>query len=437
LLPWLSNFGETFPLIAIAQKYRERGGDCLFVGFPMEYNKYIITKGFRFVVLETTPTSDEETRYRKKIQNAFENYYQNKIPQEKIYTSLFSSDIESRNQISQEIKILKNENVDVAVSTYSFPSLFSARLAKIPIITIISGVVTPMFFEENRAVFPDGFENCFTRFVPQRIKDYFINEYIQRCKWGVKWYNDQANEYGLPRLQRFLDLFRGDQTLVADDLNFINIAPTLYYPKENFIGPIVPDQAGLFKFDVKDPEVDELLKKPGKTILVGLGTLIAKNIFTEIIETLNTTSYKVLASHKGMFEMDTMQIHNENMVVHEFFPSIQRLQMQADLSIISGGRGAIYTAALSGRPIIGIPMHAEQQWNLNNLLRHGVGIQISKKYFTKKKLIKAIEQIFSNYDYYRTNALHLQASLQGLDAPEVAVKRIMAITSPPLQSTSF
>ena len=293
-----------------------------------------------------------------------------------------------------------------------------------------------MFFEENRAVFPDGFENCFTRFVPQRIKDYFINEYIQRCKWGVKWYNDQANEYSLPRLQRFLDLFRGDQTLVADDLHFINIAPTLHYPKENFIGPIVPDQAGLFKYDVKDPEVENLFKKPGKTILVGLGTLIVKNIFTEILEALNTTSYKVLASHKGMFEMDTMQTQKGNMVVREFFPSIQRLQMQADLSIISGGRGAIYTAALSGRPIIGVPMHAEQQWNLNNLIRHGVGIQISKKYFTKKKLLKAIEQIFSYYDYYRTNALRLQASLQGLDAPEVAVKRITAITNSPLQSTS-
>lgn len=82
---------------------------------------------------------------------------------------------------------------------------------------------------------------------------------------------------------------------------------------------------------------------------------------------------------------------------------------------------------LVGKPVIGIPMHAEQQWNLDNLMRHGVGIMLSKKYFTERKLFTTINRIFTNYETYLNNASLLKNKLPKPKGAEIAAKQILEI----------
>ncbi len=290
---------------------------------------------------------------------------------------------------------------------------------------VLSGVATPSFFKANKATFPDGYENSLTRLVPRRLKNLLTNQYILHCKWGVKACNELAKKYHTPPVHRFLDLFCGDETIVLDNLEFVGLSSDTLTPHEHFVGPIIPEDSTIVKGEAVDAEVQALLDAPGRTVLVALGTFRNKNMFLDVVTSLQNTGYKILASYKNLVTEEELPPARPTVLLRKFFPSIQQLQEQADVSIITGGRGAVYTAALSGRPVVGIPLHAEQQWNLDNLMRNGVGIQLSKRFFTSKKLLKALETIFKDYDTYLENAKRLRTRMQENNAPTLAVEQIL------------
>jgi len=422
-LPCFKNYGETYPLIAMARKYRERGGEAIFVGFPGEYDRYARDLGFRLVELVRPPPQESFQEY-KRLMGKFQ---ENQVPQEKLYPFFFSNGFEGEDRIRQEIDIFRREQVDAVVSSFNFTPLISARAAHLPLVTVLSGVATASFFEANRATFPDGFENSLTRLVPRPIKTWLTNQYILRLKWGVKWCNELAEKYHTPHVRRFLDLFRGDETLVLDDLDFVDLQPASLAAHEHFIGPIIPEDSTVADAAM-DPDIQAMFDAPGRTVLVALGTSVIKKIFLDVVTTLGGTDYKILASYKNLVTEEELPPPRPNVLLRKFFPSIRQLQERADVSIITGGRGAVYTAALSGRPVVGIPIQSEQQWNLDNLMRHGVGIQLSKKFFAGKKLTKAIDTIFRDYDTYLENAKRLKARMQQSDAPTLAAQRILAIS---------
>jgi UDP:flavonoid glycosyltransferase YjiC (YdhE family) len=423
-LPCFRNFGETYPLIVMATKYRELGGDAIFIDYPGEYEHYARDQGFKVIELTKPPTK----KPYEKLKRLEARFHDNLGPPEKVYPYLFRSGLEGDDRITQEIDLFTREGVDAAVASFNFSAFISARAANIPLITLISGVSTTAYFKEHRATFPDDYETPFTLLIPKTIKDRFINHYVLSCRWGVRWCNKLAKKYHTPRIHRFLDFFHGDETFIMDDPVFAGLQTTTANTHEHFIGPIIPDHAIMVKQPPPDPDVASLLAKPGRTVLLALGTMVAKKTFLEILKTLDQTEYKVIGSTKNFASHDELPPQRETILLRRFFPSMKALQERADLSVITGGRGAIYTAAVSGRPVVGIPMHAEQQWNLNNLMRHGVGIQISKTFFSGRKLLKAIDTIFADYDTYYTHAQHLKTRMHDTDIPAAAARRILEIS---------
>ena len=106
---------------------------------------------------------------------------------------------------------------------------------------------------------------------------------------------------------------------------------------------------------------------------------------------------------------------------------MKKVNEMVDLAIIHGGLCTIYTAIYSGKPIIGIPMHIEQQYNIDCVIRHGVGLRLSKKNFKPKKFLQAINTIFDNYDTYFKNAQEFLAKLQKTPMEDKAIQVITKI----------
>jgi UDP:flavonoid glycosyltransferase YjiC (YdhE family) len=84
----------------------------------------------------------------------------------------------------------------------------------------------------------------------------------------------------------------------------------------------------------------------------------------------------------------------------------------------------VYTAAYSGRPVIGIPIQFEQQYNIDMLVRHGMAIWISKNHFREAELISALDTIFAGYDEYRGRAETLANRLPVVDGARREAERI-------------
>jgi len=151
------------------------------------------------------------------------------------------------------------------------------------------------------------------------------------------------------------------------------------------------------------------------------------NRIERVDQILNQTKYNVIAIYTTNINENELPVVNDNILLKKFVPSMMTLNKKVDLSIIHGGRGTVYNAAYSGKPVMGIPNITEQQYNLDCLIRHGSGLRLSKKYFTEKNFLKTIEKIFNNYEKYLKNAKHLSKIMPKPEGDINAARRIIEI----------
>jgi len=68
----------------------------------------------------------------------------------------------------------------------------------------------------------------------------------------------------------------------------------------------------------------------------------------------------------------------------------------ADLAVIHGGIGTVMTAALAGKPVVGVGMQMEQVANLACLERLGFAIRIRKSKDPSKRVLAAIGSLLGD-----------------------------------------
>ncbi|MCX6667914.1 MAG: glycosyltransferase [Euryarchaeota archaeon] len=418
------NLGETYPLVAIAKKYIELGGQAIFFGYGTKYQHLAKDIGCKVINLAWN-LSEKELKKLTVLQNKLDK---RQLFPEKIFSQSFHKDFYESYIISitKEVKAFKDTDVKLIVTGADYLPNISARIANITLVYIVSGTVIPAYYQQNLASFPDNYENFFIRLVPGFIKNRLANWFILNNKSSVKEFNRLARMFNTPRINHFLDLFSGDYTLIADDIDFLILKPTVKFPRENYVGPII--NSSFFEEDGHiDSDVEMHLKRSGKSILLTVGSGFPKKLFFKILETLNQTDYNVIATYTTILNENELPDLNDNILLKKFIKNIPSLNKRVALAIIHGGRGTMYTAAYSGKPVIGIPMHIEQQCNIDNLVRHGSAIRLSKRDFNEKKLLTAINKIFTNYDAFLKNAQSLKEKLQEPRGAENAAKRLLEI----------
>ena len=68
----------------------------------------------------------------------------------------------------------------------------------------------------------------------------------------------------------------------------------------------------------------------------------------------------------------------------------------ADLAVIHGGIGTVMSAALAGKPVVGVSMRMEQVANLACLDRLGFAIQVSKSKGPSRLVQAAIHKLLQD-----------------------------------------
>jgi len=424
-IPIIFNLGETIPLLEIGKRFEKLGGKPIFICYKGGFENIIKDYGFRYITFDI----DVLAAFREHIKKV-KNYDIEKIRFEDVIFKHFEKCGNEINHkvIEQEIKILKREKIELIVTGFHTISRISAKKANIPIMFIISSVASSLYFKSNYATYPENYENFLTKLIPRSIKNRLTNMYVLKSKMNIKPFNKFAKKYDIPKLKYFYELFNGDYTLLADDINFLNLKPSKEFPSENFIGPIIADKLKVPDSKKINDKINEHLRRPGKSILVTMGTSTSNKLIINIINVLNNLKYNTIIVFSKL-EKELIPKLNENVIYFDKVSSILEVNKKVDLAIIHGGRGTVYTAAYSGKPAIGYPMQVEQQYNLDNLVRNKTAIRLSKKYFTEEKLINAINNIFENYEKYLLNAQRLKDKLQKPNGAENAAKIIYKIVN--------
>jgi len=406
--PGFFDIGETYPLIKIAKRYQELGGEVILFSHGGDYEYLAKEQGFKIIRIKPIARGPNITRYFMK-----------------------HSDEDIVKMIKDQTLVYQNTGIRALVQTSSYlDCLLTPSYAKIPLISIISGTIATPYFKANYAAYPDNSENFFTQLIPQFVKNRINNWYALNYKGPItKKFNRIAKKINIStRYRCFQDIVLGDYTLLCDDMEFLGLKPTDDFPAENYIGPILYEDFFESKIKKEEDEVEKHLKRSGKSILLTMGcSFVMKDIFLKILKTLNQTDYNVIAAYTSILNDDELPKLNDNILLKKFIKDIIILNKRVDLAVIHGGRGTVYNVAYSGKPAIGFPLNGEQQYNLDNLASHGTAMRLSKTFFREEKLLNAIKKIFDNYDTFLKNAKVLTQKLPKPDGDKKAASRILEI----------
>jgi len=411
--PLFFNLSETGRAVLIAKRYQELGGKAVFFSHGGEYDQFVKNSRFDVIKMEPFFIADFYTRYFRIARGEQKG---------DLYIDSFL-----REAVDNEVKALKESEIQLLVSTNNELAAVSARIAKIPLIAVTTAPGMCHY------AIPEMYENKFTRLFPQWIKIKVFNWIMNNTKTHLKPFNALLKKHNVKLLKSSLDLYYGDITLATNFLEFIDVFPhQRQFPAKNYVGIILLEELFQNSFlqnqnEVMNQKIENHLKGSEKHILLSMGSSGDKTLFLKILRELDTMPYKVIAVYANILQEDELPNLGENIMLTKYVPSIAQLHRMVDLSIIHGGQGTVYAAAYSGKPIIGYPMQFEQHLNLEKMVGHGAGLMLSKRYFEGAKLTESIKYIFDDYSHFLGNAQLLSKRLPQPEGDQKAAERIIEI----------
>lgn len=216
------------------------------------------------------------------------------------------------------------------------------------------------------------------------------------------------------RLQFDVRFLRGDITLVAEPPGFSGVnLPTDHF----FTGPLIPP--GEF------PLPDEVRNIPRDRTLIyfAMGSWGTPEIVANIIESLEGKPYCVIAPVKfQLAEVPNVHILS-NVLVTDWVPVLQVSRMP-DLTVIHGGNGTVMTAALAGKPVVGVGMQIKQVANLGCQERLGFAIRVGKSRNPSRKVQEAIRKLLCD-ESSKAKAANFAEVIAQWDGPKLAAERLL------------
>lgn len=112
-----------------------------------------------------------------------------------------------------------------------------------------------------------------------------------------------------------------------------------------------------------------------------------------------------------------------NVLVTDWVPAVQVNKM-ADLTVIHGGIGTVMTAALAGKPVVGVGMQMEQVANLACLERLGFAIRVRKSHNPSRKVQEAISKLLNDQSA-KSKAAGFAEVVARWDGPRLATEKLL------------
>jgi UDP:flavonoid glycosyltransferase YjiC (YdhE family) len=313
------------------------------------------------------------------------------------------------------IQLIENEVVylnqlkPVAVITGSYMTMpVTCRILHIPLVWVIQSTWLTDFFARGAGM-TDNIRPPLLR----KLADWLVLLLINfRIRYGfLNPLNQAARHFGVEGYRSIFDYWRGDITLVAEPAEFreVELPPDHYYT-----GPLIGRQ------DFPIPEELRTIPHDLPLIYFAMGSSGTPAIVANIIESFAGKPYQVIAPVKQLLSKVPGIKVPPNVLVTDWLPA-HEVNKMADLSLIHGGLGTVMTAALAGKPVVGIGMQPEQVANLDCLVRKGFAIRVPKSKDPSARIHQAIEQLLHD-DEARRKAEQFAHTVADWDGPRLAAE---------------
>ena len=122
-----------------------------------------------------------------------------------------------------------------------------------------------------------------------------------------------------------------------------------------------------------------------------LGSSGRPALIKEILEGFKDQNFNVVSPMKSKTEGLVVNIP-PNVFLTDWLPALEVSRL-ADISVIHGGIGTVMTAALAGKPVVGVGMMYEQGYNIDCLVRKGFAERIRRTKVTPDSINEAINRL--------------------------------------------
>uniref|UniRef100_A0A1L8E1Y1 Putative udp-glucuronosyl and udp-glucosyl transferase n=1 Tax=Nyssomyia neivai TaxID=330878 RepID=A0A1L8E1Y1_9DIPT len=202
---------------------------------------------------------------------------------------------------------------------------------------------------------------------------------------------------------------------------FVNSHPGFHYPRA-----LMPNVVEIGGIHIQEPK--KLPQDVGRMFTLATGGVIvlalgsktrSKDMSKEKLEAFNKV-FKEMPD-VGVFwkwEDNVMPGQVDNVVIGTWLPQYELLMHgnNTKLLITDGGLLSIYEAIFSGTPVLGIPMHGDQHYNMRLVQEAGFGRILRYDTLTEDTIREAVVDMLKN-DTYRVNAARVSRQVQDNPVP--------------------
>lgn len=393
------NLAETGRHIEIARTCKNLF-EVVFMSYGGPYEHLIEKEGFTLKKMNPRLTDKQLKHIRRALSG------------ETFNTVGYFTAREMKPRVENEIELFKELKPVCIMTGWCQSVLLSARISGVPLINVLHSTSITEYYQAGLQSIPDRRDFAFLHwFFSEEQINRRISNLVLKLKMPVKPFNTLAKKYGLKQFKNVIDLLEGDYTLLADIPEWVglpDIRPSLHY-----IGPLP------YRSNGKIPEEIVQIPKDKPIIYFAMGSSGKPEIIADIITGFRNKPYRVIAPVAAHIKDMNIKIPS-NVIVTGFLPA-HKVNTMADISVIHGGQNTVMNACLSGTPIVGVGMHAEQQANLDACVRKGFAIRLNKKRMNAGAVLDAIDKLITDKSA-KEKVLEFQSELRKWNGPENAAK---------------
>lgn len=414
LMPNCGFLSETSRMLHIAQALQARGEPVAMATHGGPYMRVLDEAGMPYTVL--TPVMDKArcARFLKDLVQIGRPGVRLQPPDE------------VRQSVAAEVAYLRATGARMVVTGFTLTAYLSSRVVGIPMAASHGGSWVPPMFERGLAPVPTTMPIPGTEWFPRWLKHKFANGTASRMSGPVKFLNTIAAELRVEPVPSLAALMLADLTLVTD----------------------VPEVLGVSAHEMEAWRPPSTAAYRRNTQLRYVGPLFARlklPVPAEVqafLDGQRPTAYVVLSSSTPeMLRAVTARVRQAGLrvivgaTIHDFGPNADpdvvvagilpshEVMPRVDVAVTMGGQGSVQTAMYSGTPLVGIPLHPEQELNVDLAVRQGMALAVAPRHVAGQRTTAAIQRLVSE-PRFRQQALRVQGLYAETDGATSAANEI-------------
>jgi UDP:flavonoid glycosyltransferase YjiC (YdhE family) len=426
LLPNCGFLSETSRMLAIGQALVARGQPVVFATHGGPFAHVIEDAGFALTRIEPAMDSVRCERYVRDLVQIGRPGVRLQPPDE------------VRASVQAEARFLRAQGAKMAVIGFTLTAYLSSRVVGIPLASSHGGSYVPPVIERGLAPVPTQMPIPGTEWLPRAVKRWFANTRIEKMEDPVQFLNVIAAELGVEPVPTLASLLVSDLTMVTDVPEVLGIpidALEAWHPRRpkayrsgtrlTYTGPLFA------RLPLPVPEsVERFLDGRRPTVYVVLSSSTPQ-MLRAVAQRVRAAGPRVIV---GATIHDFGPVVDPDIVVAALLPS-HAIMPRVDLVVCMGGQGTVQTAMASGTPVIGIPLHAEQELNVDLAARQGMGLAIAPRHARTEAMTNAVQRILGNPGF-RTQAQRVRGLYEGVDGAGNAAAAILRYLALPNASAA-